>query len=263
MYIEDNMYQHYKKNIFRLALFTGELMLRNGAETYRVEDTILRICNSRGFKHVNVFTSPTVIIISDERFDGITFMKTIKNRGININKIDLLNTFSREFVSNKDLSTEDAILKLKEIEKVNSYNQWTVYIGTGLGCACFSVLLGCTLFDFLFTYITSIFAVIIFDKIFSISSIPSFSTLSASIFIAFVGVSLSSLGLLSQPNTLIVGSIMPLLPGVSLIKGLRDLISGDLISGVARAFDATLTAAAIAVGVGLVLDIWLKLGGAL
>ncbi|XEN38418.1 threonine/serine exporter family protein [Paraclostridium ghonii] len=257
------MDQHEKKNIFRLALFTGELMLRNGAETYRVEDTILRICNSRGFKHVNVFTSPTVIIISDERFDGITFMKTIKNRGININKIDLLNTFSREFVSNKDLSINDALIKLKEIEKVKSYNQWVVYIGTGLASACFSVLLGCTLVDFLFTFITSIFAVILFDKIFSISSIPSFSTLAASIFIAVIGVSLSSLGLLSQPNTLIVGSIMPLLPGVSLIKGLRDLISGDLISGVARAFDAALTAAAIAVGVGFILDIWLRLGGIL
>lgn len=258
-----NIDECHKKSIFRLALFTGELMLRNGAETYRVEDTILRICNSRGFKHVNVFTSPTVIIISDERFDGITFMKTIKNRGININKIDLLNTFSREFVSNKDLSIQDALKQLKEIEKTTSFNQWIVYTGTGLGSACFSALLGCTFTDFLFTFITSIFAVIIFDKIFSMSSIPSFSTLAASIFIAFIGVSLSSLQLLSQHNTLIVGSIMPLLPGVSLIKGLRDLISGDLISGVARAFDAALTATAIAVGVGFVLEIWVRLGGIL
>ena len=51
-------------------------MLSNGAETYRVEDSILRICKSRGFNHINVFTSPTVIIISDDRFDGLTFMKT-------------------------------------------------------------------------------------------------------------------------------------------------------------------------------------------
>lgn len=39
----------YKKDILRLALFIGELMLSNGAETYRVEDSILRICKSRGF----------------------------------------------------------------------------------------------------------------------------------------------------------------------------------------------------------------------
>jgi len=61
---------------------------------------------------------------------------------------------------------------------------------------------------------------------------------------------------------LIVGSIMPLLPGVSFIKGIRDLISGDLMSGVARAFDAGMTALSIACGVGLILDTWLRLGGA-
>ena len=44
----------YKKDILRLALFIGELMLSNGAETYRVEDSILRICKSRGFNHINV-----------------------------------------------------------------------------------------------------------------------------------------------------------------------------------------------------------------
>ena len=54
---------------------------------------------------------------------------------------------------------------------------------------------------------------------------------------------------------------MPLLPGVSFIKGIRDLISGDLISGVARAFDAGMTAIAIACGVALVLDLWLRIGG--
>ena len=62
---------------------------------------------------------------------------------------------------------------------------------------------------------------------------------------------------------LIVGSIMPLLPGVSFIKGLRDLINGDLISGVARAFDASVTAISIACGVGIILNIWLQLGGRL
>lgn len=36
-----------KKKVLRLALFAGEIMLCNGGETYRVEDTILRICHSR------------------------------------------------------------------------------------------------------------------------------------------------------------------------------------------------------------------------
>ena len=42
-----------------------------------------------------------------------------------------------------------------------------------------------------------------------------------------------------------------------------DLIAGDLMSGVARAFDAGVTAVSIACGVGIVLDVWLRLGGVL
>ena len=45
-----------KKDVLGLALFIGELMLINGAETYRVEDTIIRICKSRGFNHIKVYT---------------------------------------------------------------------------------------------------------------------------------------------------------------------------------------------------------------
>ena len=51
------------------------------------------------------------------------------------------------------------------------------------------------------------------------------------------------------------------LPGVAFVKGLRDLISGDLVSGMSRVSEAFLTAGAIAVGVGVVLDFWIKIGG--
>ena len=42
----DNNTHKYKKDVLRLATFIGQLMLRNGAETYRVDDTIKRICSS-------------------------------------------------------------------------------------------------------------------------------------------------------------------------------------------------------------------------
>ena len=100
----DNNTHKYKKDVLRLATFIGQLMLRNGAETYRVDDTIKRICSSRGFTHINVFMAPNTIIVSDDRFDGYTFMKVIESRCINLNKIDLLNDFSRKFVSQTDMS---------------------------------------------------------------------------------------------------------------------------------------------------------------
>lgn len=254
----------YKKEVLGLALFLGELMLINGAETYRVEDTILRICNSRGFNHINVFTSPTVIIISDYKFDGYSFLKTIKSRSIDLQKISLLNDFSRKFVSNKEITVEDAKKEIKKISRTESYSELMQYISTGIGSAFFAGLVeGNNIPTFIATFITSILAVKIYNKIMGLSSISAFSSLISSSFIAFVGVILTQLNIITAPTMLVVGAIMPLLPGVSFIKGIRDLISGDLMSGVARAFDAGVTAVSIACGVGIVLDIWLRLGGVL
>ena len=94
-----------------------------------------------------------------------------------------------------------------------------------------------------------------------INSMMFISTLVASFGIATFGVAFCEIGILQDPKMLIVGSIMPLLPGVAFVKGLRDLIAGDLVSGVSRVFEAFLIAAAIAIGVGSVLDFWIRFGG--
>mgnify|MGYP000116494798 CR=1 FL=1 len=251
-----------KKDVLGLALFIGELMLINGAETYRVEDTIIRICKSRGFNHINVFTSPTVI--SDYKFDGFSFMKTIKSRSTDLQKISLLNNFSREFVSNTEITVEEAKKELKKINRTTYYSDLIQYISTGVGSAFFAGLVeGNNIPTFISTFITSILAVKIYNKMIEVSTIPAFSSFVASSFIGFIGVILTHFNIISAPTMLVVGSIMPLLPGVSFIKGIRDLIAGDLMSGVARAFDAGVTAVSIACGVGIILDVWFRLGGVL
>lgn len=253
-----------KKDVLGLALFLGELMLINGAETYRVEDTVIRICNSRGFNHVNVFASPTVIIISDYKFDGYSFLKSIKSRSIDLHKISLLNDFSRKFVSDTEITVEEAKKEIKKINRANSYSELIQYISTGIGSAFFAGLVeGNNIPTFISTFITSILAVKIYNKIIELSTIPAFASLITSSVIAFIGVILTQLNIISAPTMLVVGAIMPLLPGVSFIKGIRDLIAGDLMSGVARAFDAVVTAVSIACGVGIILDVWLRLGGVL
>lgn len=255
----------YKKNVLRLALFLGELMLSNGAETSRIEDTIKRICSSRGYNYINVFTSPTSLIISDARFDGLTFLTTVKERGVNLNKLVLFNDFSRKFVSNKDIDVEDAIEELKEINNnAYSYSNRVSYIFTGIGCAGFACMIGGnSIINFVLTAIASILAFFSYEKVKKISDIPAFASLVASIIVSLIAVVATEIGFISSPSTMIVGSIMPLLCGVTLVKGVRDLVTGDLISGGARISEACLISISIATGVGLILDTWMKLGGVL
>lgn len=252
----------YKKEILRFALLLGEQMLTNGAETSRVEDSVLRVCKSRGFNHVNVFSTPTCLIISDEKFDGLTFMKTISKRTINLTKIDKLNGISRKFVQNSDIDPLDAIAMLKEVDKVKDYNKYIYFLGTAMASASFAYLIGgTTVLDFILTLIIATIGVIIYNQTIQLTQIPFFATLISSFSIAVFGTLLVKYNVLVNPTSLIVGSIMPLLPGVSFIKGLRDLISGNLIAGVSRSIDAFLIAAATAVGVGVALDLAVRFGG--
>lgn len=39
----------FQKKVLILAIYAGEIMMKNGAEVYRVEDTITRIC--KGLPH--------------------------------------------------------------------------------------------------------------------------------------------------------------------------------------------------------------------
>ena len=253
---------NYKKDILRFALLLGEQMLTNGAETSRVEDSVLRVCKSRGFKHVNVFTTPTCVIISDEKFDGLTFMKTISKRTINLTKIDRLNDISRRFVQNEDIDPLKAISMLQEVDAVKDYDQFVYFAGTAMASASFAYLIGGTcILDFILTLVIASIGVIIYNKTIKLNQIPFFATLISSFFIAVFGNLLVKYNILASSKSLIVGSIMPLLPGVSFIKGLRDLISGNLIAGTSRIIDACLIAAAIAVGVGVVLDLSIRFGG--
>lgn len=260
-----NTNDNYKKDILRLSLFIGELMLSNGAETTRVEDTMKRICSSRGFKYINVFISPTSIIISDARFDGVTFLTEIKERNINLNKIVLFNDFSRKFVSDSSITPNDALKELKNINKnSHTYSNLFNFFATGIGCAGFAYLLGGTdIFNFILTVVASMIACIVYNKVFKITEIASFSNLVSSLVITLIAVSLTEVNLITSPTAMIVGSIMPLLCGVMFVKGVRDLILGDLISGLARVADACLNSIAVASGVGIVLDMWIKSGGIL
>ena len=261
--IEKNNHK-YKKDVLRLATFIGQLMLANGAETFRVEDTVKRICKSRGFSHINVFMAPNTIIVSDDRFDGYTFMKVIESRCINLNVIDVLNDFSRKFVSNVGMPVEEAIYELKNLEFKPPHTQKAVNIWTAIGSSSFAVLVGGdNVLIFMLTLITSVIAMITFEKVKKVSNIPVFATLVASIIIGICGIGLVEVGILDTPKMLIVGSIMPLLPGVPFIKAIRDLVSGELMSGVGRAIDAGIIATAIAVGVGISMNSYVKWGGLL
>ena len=56
-----------------------------------------------------------------------------------------------------------------------------------------------------------------------------------------------------NPDTVIIGGLMLLVPGLAITNSARDLLAGDYVSGTARVMEAVVTSLAIVLGTGLAL----------
>lgn len=52
-------------------------------------------------------------------------------------------------------------------------------------------------------------------------------------------------------DTVMIGSFMPLVPGMAITNAVRDTLRGDYLSGGARVMEAFLKALGIAIGIGI------------
>ena len=81
---------------------------------------------------------------------------------------------------------------------------------------------------------------------------------------ALIALIATSLSLVGNMDTIIIGAIMILVPGIAITNAIRDTIAGDLVSGISRSVEALFIDIAIASGTSIVFKIWFLLfGGAL
>ncbi|MEW9121289.1 MAG: threonine/serine exporter family protein [Thermotaleaceae bacterium] len=249
-----------RKKILILALYAGQIMLENGAETYRVEDTIVRICKAYHISFVESFVTPTGIFVSIaseiENEQVTTLIKRIRTRSINLNKISMVNDFSRKIVD-ENITLEMGMEQLKIIDAIPKYKESLRTICAGMASAFFGLLLGATYMDFISSFVISMFVYGIITYIQKKNTNLFLENVIGGILASLLGILSVSLNMGTNLDKIVISSIMILLPGVSITNAVRDSISGDLLSGLSRAAEAVIVAVSIAVGVGIVMNFWL------
>jgi len=257
------MINRIQKKVLILAMRAGELMMKSGAEIYRVEDTVTRICKACKIPYVEVFATPTGIFLSlDEGSDGEmhTYIKRIKGTGIDLEKISRINHFSREFTTTS-LSVDEGLAILKMIAGIRPYPLPLRVLGAAFVAAFTALIFGGALQDFVCASVAGSCAYllsVLLDKFETNLFIRIFSCCAAA---TFIGLALFAAGLGSNFNSVIIGSIMIFLPGVALTNAVRDTLAGDMVSGTSKGIEAVVIAVSITSGVGVALKIWTFLGG--
>ncbi len=248
--------------LLKLASFAGQMILENGGETYRAEDTMVRMLANK-VDDVETFVTPTGIFMSVEQGGAIyTKVSRITKRDTDLNKIAHVNDLSRRF-SKEEWKTLDIVKYTEELKYINSmgkYNDLLRIFASGLAAAASMMMLGGSSNDFIPTFITAMLlqvSVMFFRRI----GFPTFivNCLGGG-FVTIFSILFSQFGLGSL-DMIIIGSIMTLVPGVAITNSLRDIIWGDLVSGTSRGVDALIAAVGIATGVGTFLRLWDMIGG--
>lgn len=262
--IDQNQNNEEMHQVLELAMDAGEVLLQNGAEISRVEETIDRICRKFEIENVDAFVLSNGIFMTASSKDREVFarVRAIPLAGTHLGIVTQVNSLSRDIERGK-VGIQEAKERLEQIKKMPPNNNFLRIIGSGVGSACFIYLLGAGFWECILTLLSgcAVFAAVIW---------MSKRKLSKILLNIFGGGLITILGILytycmpqAEPrlSIMIIGSIFPLIPGVAFVNAIRDLADGDFIAGIVRMLDAILVFVYIAIGVGGVLSAYYRIIG--
>ncbi len=235
----------------------ARIVLESGGETYRAEETVERMCRGLGIPQVDVLALPTGLMLTLEPEEGstITRLVRVRDRSINLDRIERCNTVSRQ-VARGAMTGDEALRILKEIHEKKPSRQGLLILASALSAAFFTVMLGGMWQDFLISFFCGAAVQAVLPPLHR-RRVPA---LISSMMAGAITTLLALIGTLIFPGAhvepIIAGAIMPLLPGLATTNAIRDTLRGDLVSGGARIIEAMLCAVMLAAGIGLMLSMW-------
>lgn len=252
------------KKVVDVALEAGRILLKNGGEIFRVEETMTRICNRFHIDEVDIFTLSHAIFVTAKSGEEevYTKVKNVPLSGTHLGIVAEVNALSRAISSGR-VSLEEAQKRLKEIDKMEPMRPIAQILGAGASSGCLGYLLGASAKESVIAFFIGciLFCWVLFAKKCHVTKIVS-NIVGGAIITGLALAAREIPGIMPlQLNGMIVGALMPLVPGMAFVNSIREIADSDFLSGTVRMIDTLLVFVYIAIGVGLTLSIYHTLGG--
>lgn len=234
-----------------MAIELGYRLAMNGAETFRVEESIIRVMDAYGIT-AEAFAIPNCLHVSIETPDRepMTRMRRIGHHGNDLDAVEKYSNLSRR-ICNVRPAPQVAIQWLEETESARKqHSDWIYLLGNFMGGCGFAVLFNGTLLDCLIAGICGLFVGLVNKFMDNFRANPFFRTITASFLMALLAYFTHYLWPQINTESVITGALMILVPGLLFTNAMRDIIYGDTNSGVNRIVLVFLISAAIALGTG-------------
>lgn len=249
------------KQILATILDAGEIMLCSGAEVSRVENTIWHMARAYGFTRVDVYTIIFSIVVTVHDADGNieTQTRRISERDTNMRRVERVNALSRQ-VCEKQLPLEELKREIENIRSEKGYPGWFIFLIYGVSSAAFTVFFGGSARDAAVSFAGGLLVRTVMTAGLRLKIQNVVLNMLCAAVAGLFAIPMVRLGVGQSLDMILIGNIMLLIPGLAFTISLRDMIRGDLISGLLGLCEAVIKALAIAIGLALV--IW-QLGGSL
>ncbi len=252
-----------RKEIMAAAMEAGHILLENGAEISRVEDTMKRICTHFGVEDCHFFVLSNGIFTtgSEESGGNDSFARVqhIPVRTASLNRVIAVNQLSRDLTVSS-LSIHEVKKRLASIQESGGKSKWHQILASGFGSACFCYLFGGSLTDSIGAFLAG-FLLYCFLLLPRLHLSKIFQNVAGGALVTLICCLNWRIGLGSSWSNMVIGAIIPLIPGVPFTNGIRDIADGDYIAGSVRLLDACLTFICIAIGVGCMFTVLQHLTG--
>jgi len=241
--------------IINIAVLAGEVLLKNGAETYRVEETMVHIARACGAAKVESFVIPTGVFLTaaDDSGRSVTTMRRVRNRTINLDRVIKVNELSRRLVEGR-MDSQDALPILERIARERTgFSLIPSMLASGLIGSSTAVLQNGGYGEMLAAFVAAAVVRYVAHVVSRLHGVQFTFEFLGGITAALIGLLSYKLWPSLGRDAIIIGGIMPLVPGIAITNAIRDVIAGDLLSGLSRGLEAALTAGAVAMGVVIIL----------
>lgn len=244
------------QGLLNIATDVGFCLLENGAEIYRVEDSICRIARAYGVQEVDVFAVPTTLIVTINPPGGhaLTKTKRIYSRSTDLDRVYRLNDLSFDIVEEQP-DLEEIRRRLDAIIRRKDYHIITQIVAYALSAFGFTLFFGGNFVDAICSLSLGAACWLLGRGLDFFKTNTFFINTLCSATIALMAVFWVETGVADHIDKMVIGAMMNLAPGVALTNSMRDIIAGDLLAGLAKLVEALLAATSMALGAGFILSL--------
>ena len=232
-----------------IASEAGHILLENGAEISRVEETMERIASHYGVDSKSFFVLSNGIFTTSS-FNKYANVEFIPFKGTQLDKVVAVNQLSRDIVSGK-YTLDEAAARLKEIRTMRPHPVWEQVLASALGSAGFCIVFGGGLLDCAASFVCGILLWLFVLYVTAPHMSKIVGNIVGGFFVTLLCIVFHRIGFGHSLPNMIIGAIIPLIPGVPFVNGVRDVANEDYIAGATRLLDAMLVFFCIAAGVAL------------